>query len=146
MAVTAEAPETGLVVSYRFLWAREHDAGAEHGRKARPACVVVPVTGQPGVVVLFPLTTQEPGAGRLAVRVPDTERRRLRLKGDAVSWVLLDEGNRDVLPGSYHVEPLAYDPPIYAYGKFSPAFMRVVLRTLAAALRSGRVRMVPRSD
>ena len=44
--MTDGAPETGLVVSYRFLWAREHDRGAEHGRKARPACVVVPLTGR----------------------------------------------------------------------------------------------------
>jgi len=138
------APETGLVVSYRFLWAREHDQGAEHGRKVRPACVVVPLTGRAGDVVLFPLTTQEPAAGRLAVRVPETERRRLRLRGAAASWVLLDEGNRDVLPGSFHVEPIRHDPPSYAYGAFSAAFMRVVLRTLAAALRSGQARIVTR--
>ena len=62
------------------------------------------------------------------------------------TWVILDEGNRDVLPGSYHVEPIFYDPPIFAYGTFSPAFMRVVLRTLATALRSGRMRMVLRAD
>lgn len=142
--MTDGAPETGLVVSYRFLWAREHDRGAEHGRKARPACVVVPLTGQAGDVVLFPLTTQEPAVGRLAVRVPETERRRLRLRGPAASWVLLDEGNRDVLPGSFHVEPIRHDPPSYAYGAFSAAFMRVVLRTLAAALRSGQAWIVTR--
>lgn len=106
--------------------------------------MVIPLTRRAGDVVLFPLTTQEPDAGRLAVRVPEIERRRLRLKGNAVSWVLLDEGNRDVLPGSSHVEPIAYDPLVYAYGTFSPAFMRVVLRTLATALRSGRMRMVTR--
>ena len=98
------------------------------------------------MVVLFPLTTREPAAGRLAVRVPDTERRRLRLRGAVTTWVILDEGNRDLLPGSYHVEPVSYDPPVFAYGTFSPAFMRVVLRTLAAALRSGRMQMVPRAD
>lgn len=142
--MTDDRIETGLVINYRFLWAREHDRGAEHGRKARPACVVVALTGRPGDVVLFPLTTQEPEAGRLAVRVPETERRRLRLRGAAASWVLLDEGNRDVLPGSYHVEPISYDPPTHVYGSFSPPFVRVVLRTLADALRSGRMRTVTR--
>jgi len=131
-------------MQFRFRCYRNPDHGAEHGRKAQPACVVVPLTGRAGDVVLFPLTTQEPAAGRLAVRVPETERRRLRLRGAAASWVLLDEGNRDVLPGSFHVEPIRHDPPSYAYGAFSAAFMRVVLRTLAAALRSGQTRVVTR--
>jgi len=29
----------GLVISYNYLWAREHDRHEETGRKARPACV-----------------------------------------------------------------------------------------------------------
>jgi len=131
-------------MQFRFRCYRNPDHGAEHGRKAQPACVVVPLTGRAGDVVLFPLTTQEPAAGRLAVRVPENERRRLRLRGAAANWVLLDEGNRDVLPGSFHVEPIRHDPPSYAYGAFSAAFMRVVLRTLAAALRSGQTRVVTR--
>ena len=44
------------------------------------------------------------------------------------TWVILDEGNRDVLTGSHHVEPISYDPPVFAYGTFSPAFMRVMAR------------------
>jgi hypothetical protein len=142
--VPIDRPETGLVIRYNFLWSREHDHGAEHGRKARPVCAVVPLTREGDDVVLFPLTTREPGPDRLAVRVPETERHRLRLRGTAPSWLLLDEGNRDVLPGSYHVEPIAHDPPVYAYGTFSQAFMRVVLRSLAAALRARRMRLVPR--
>ena len=138
-----DRPETGLVL-YNFLWAHEHDRGAEHGRKPRPACVVVPLTRGGDDVVLFPLTTREPGPDRLAVKVPETERRRLRLRGAGPSWLLLDEGNRDVLPGSYHVEPIRHDPPLYVYGIFSQAFMREVLRTLAAALRDRRMRVVRR--
>ena len=98
--MSIDQPETGLVIRYNFLWAREHDQGADHGRKARPACVVVPLTRQGDDVVLFPLTTSEPGPDRLAVKIPETERRRLRLRGAGPSWLLLDEGNRDVLPGS----------------------------------------------
>ena len=112
--MTADEVRTGLVISYRFLWGRERDAGADLGREARPACVVVPIATEGNRVVLFPLTTQEPGSDRLAVRVPDTERRRLR--GAAASWSLLEEGNTDVLPGSFHVEPISYDPPVHAYG------------------------------
>jgi hypothetical protein len=39
--VPLDRPETGLVIRYNFLWPREHDQGAEHRRKARPACVAV---------------------------------------------------------------------------------------------------------
>lgn len=139
-----DRPETGLVIQYRFLWAREHDRGEEHGRKARPACVVVPLTGLGGDVVLFPLTTQPPAPGRLALSVPETERRRLGLTGAAPSWILLDEGNRDILPGSFYVEPIGHDPMVYVYGTFSRAFMAAVLRTLAEAIRMRRARIVKR--
>jgi hypothetical protein len=136
--------ETGLVIRYHFLWSREYDRGEEHGRKARPVCVVVPLTRIGDDVVLFPLTTREPGPDRLAVKVPETERRRLRLRGLSPSWLLLDEGNRDVLPGSFHVEPISYGSSDYFYGTFSQAFMRVVLRTLAVALRARQTRLVTR--
>jgi hypothetical protein len=142
--VPIDRPETGRVILYNFLWAREHDRGVEHGRKARPACVVVPLTGLTNDVVLFPLTTRAPEPGRLAVQVPETERRRLRLRGSGPSWIVLDEGNRDVLPGSFHVEPISHDPAVYDYGAFSQAFMRVVLRTLAEPLRARSVRVVTR--
>jgi hypothetical protein len=142
--VPIDRPETGLVIRYHFLWTREHDRGEEHGRKSRPVCVVVPLSGTGADVVLFPLTTRAPGPGRLAVQVPETERRRLRLRGSEPTWLLLDEGNRDVLPGSVHIEPVANNPPVWSYGVFSHAFMRVVLRTLAEALRGRRMRVVRR--
>ena len=105
---------------------------------------MVPVTAKSNKVALFPVTTQEPGLDRLSVRVPETERRRLRLRGTAPSWILLDEGNIDVLPGSYHVEPITYDPPVHAYGYFSEAFMRQILQVLAGAIKAKQVRLVGR--
>jgi hypothetical protein len=145
--VSAKAdPVTGLVVSYRFLWPREHDRTIEHGGKARPACVVVPITQTGNIVVLFPLTTQEPSPDRLALLVPDTERRRLKLRGSGPSWIILDEGNRDIMPGSFHLEPISYDPPIHTYGQFSQAFMHQVLRTLASAIQARRLRTITRES
>ena len=143
--MTADEVRTGLVINYRFLWPREQAQGVEHGRKARPACVVVPITAKGNLVALFPLTTQEPGPDRLALRVPDTERRRLKLRGTGPSWIMLDEGNSDVLPGSFHIEPIKYDPPIHTYGRFSDAFVRQILQVLAQAIRGKRMRLVGRS-
>ncbi|WP_066918824.1 hypothetical protein [Methylobacterium sp. CCH5-D2] len=139
-----ESPETGLVVRYSFLWPREHDHGEREGRKDRPVCLVVPVNVGPGAVVVFPITTQEPLAGRFAVAVPETERRRLKLPGDRPCRIMLDEANSDVMPGSFHLLPLGTRPLRYAYGRFSPAFMRLVLRTLADLIRAQWVRMVRR--
>lgn len=139
-------PETGLVIRYRYLWQRQALAGEETGRKARPVCVVIPVGATGTDVVLFPLTTQPPGPDRLAVQVPETERRRLRLNGDRPAWIILDEGNRDELPNSYHLEPVALNPIRFHYGVFSPAFMRVVLTTLAQAIRAQRLKVVSRSE
>lgn len=137
-------PETGLVISYYFLWDREHAKGEEEGRKPRPACVVVPLTSKHGDVVLFPLTTKEPPPGRIAIKVPEMERRRLKLKGRGPSWIILDEGNTDRLADSFHIEPISYDPPTFSYGKLSRAFMGQLLQILAKAIREGKTRLVKR--
>src|ERR1700736_2923482 len=34
-------PEPGLVISYAYLWHREHQAGREEGRKDRPSVIIV---------------------------------------------------------------------------------------------------------
>jgi hypothetical protein len=59
---------------------------------------------------------------------------------------VLDEGNRDILPGSFHIEPLSHDPLVYAYGHFSHPFMRQVLRVLSDAIRAKRMKIVRRQD
>lgn len=142
--MTIETPETGLVVRYSFLWSREHDRGEREGRKDRPVCLVIPLAVTQGTVVVFPITTQEPLPDRHAVPIPDTERRRLKLPGDRPCWLILDEANSDIMPGSYHLAPIDIRPPRFAYGRFSPAFMRLVLRMLAELIRSRQVRIVER--
>ena len=144
--MTSEDVQTGTVISYNFLWVREHGRGVEHGRKARPACVVVPLTSAGNTVVLFPLTTQEPGSERVAFRVPETERRRVKLRGSAPCWIILDEGNSDTFPGSFHVEPISHDPMTVTYGRFSQAFVAQILQVLATAIRARRTKVVNRQD
>ena len=139
-----DEPQTGQVIGYSYLWARQHDDGEVSGRKARPVCVVVPVKTREGTVVLFPLTSQPPGRDRLAIEVPEIERRRLKLRGNARCWIILDEANQDRLPGSFHIEPISYDPVVATYGVMSPAFMQIVIKTIARAIRGSQVRLVPR--
>lgn len=35
----------GQVISYPYLWARQHERGETEGRKSRPTCVVIAVRG-----------------------------------------------------------------------------------------------------
>ncbi len=131
-------PTNGLVIRYDYLWAREHDRREEAGRKARPAClqIIVAKSDTEMVVALFPITSQQPGSGRTASEVPETEARRVGLTLPA--WVIADEWNLDNLAVSLHI---ADSRPL---GRFSPAFMRRVRKAAAACIRARRYRSVPR--
>src|SRR5712671_5518623 len=138
--MTAEMikPANGLVISYNYLWAREHDRHEETGRKARPACVQIIVADSKGrtVVALFPITSQPPQASRTTLEIPETDARRIGLT--MPSWVIVDEWNLDDLARSPH---LADTRPI---GLLSPAFMKRVRGAAADRIRARRYRSVPR--
>lgn len=131
-------PTNGLVILYNYLWAREHDAREESGRKARPACVqIIVAAGKNGTVAaLFPITSQPPGAERTALEIPETDARRARLRTPA--WIMVDEWNLDDLTASPHIA----DPrPL---GLLSSAFMKRVRAAAAARIRARSYRSVPR--
>jgi hypothetical protein len=132
------APANGLVISYYYLWAREHDRHEDAGRKARPACVqIIVARGDKGTVVaLFPITSQPPRAERTAIEIPEIEARRIGLT--TPSWIMVDEWNLDDLARSPH---LADTRPL---GTLSPAFMQRVRAEAAARIRTRRYRSVPR--
>ena len=131
-------PTNGLVISYNYLWAREHDRHEESGRKARPACVQIIITDGEGgtVVALFPITSQPPQAERTALAIPEMEARRIGLT--MPSWIIVDEWNLDDLAKSPHI---ADSHPI---GLLSPAFMKRVRGAAADRIRARRYRSVPR--
>jgi hypothetical protein len=124
-------PANGLVISYNYLWAREHDRREESGRKPRPACVQIIIgDGESGTVVaLFPITSQPPRAERTALAIPETDAHRIGL-----TWIIVDEWNLDDLARSPHI---ADSRPI---GLLSSAFMK---RVCAAA--ADRIRMLKAS-
>jgi hypothetical protein len=131
-------PANGLVISYNYLWAREHDRSEESGRKARPACVqIIVAAGKSGTVVaLFPITSQPPQGGRTAFEIAEMEVRRIGLT--IPSWIMVDEWNLDDLAKSPHI---ADSRPI---GALSAAFMKRVRAEAAARIRARRYRSVPR--
>jgi hypothetical protein len=131
-------PTNGLVIHYNYLWAREHDAREESGRKARPACVqIIVAAGKSGTAVaLFPITSQPPQATRTALEIPETEARRIGLR--TPSWIIVDEWNLDDLATSPHI---ADARPI---GVFSAPFMKRVRSEAAARIRARNYRSIPR--
>ncbi len=135
-------PKKGDVWTYEYLWSREHEAGAEHGRKPRPTALVASVVGKDGRTNLFilPITSKEPGADRLAMEVPQIERKRAGLASDLRLWVMLDEYNHDVLETSFHLDSNGRQ------GSFSPMFADKALGAFIEAGRKGRTKRIPRHD
>ncbi len=130
---------TGTVIRFPYLWAREAAHGETEGRKPRPVAVGVRIPKPRGadVLVLFPITSQEPAQGRFAAEIPDMEKHRAGLDGALRLWVILDEYNQDVIGRSFYLESEA---PL---GRFSKAFFLPVLQEFIA--RRSRAHAVNRN-
>jgi hypothetical protein len=116
--------QTACVIRYPYLWAREAAGGETEGRKRRPVTVGVRLPRVEGdLLVLFPITSKEPDAGRFAVEIPETEKRRAGLDVGLRLWIIFDEYNTDIIGASFYLEPEA---PI---GRFSKAFFLPLMRT-----------------
>lgn len=129
--------EAGQIVRFHYLWKRQAQAGEETGRKARPVCVVVRTAATPGVVFLFPITSQMPNEERLFLPISQIECRRAGL--DFSCWIVLDEYNRVELDKAFDFESTA---PL---GSFSPAFLKKIARTVKDAAANRRLAAVSRS-
>ena len=132
-------PVSGDVWRYPYLWRWQHEAGETEGRKQRPVVFVAVVQDKAGGNHLFvlPITTLPP-KDRLAVEVPEIERRRAGLE-DLPLWIILDEYNHDLLERSYYLDPTE------RIGAFSTKFHQNVLRSFLRAAREKRSRSVPRT-
>ncbi len=65
-------PIPGLVISYSYLWAREHGRGVEEGRKSRPCAIIAArqiIEGRE-VVTVVPITHSPPADLADAVAIP----------------------------------------------------------------------------
>ena len=119
---------TGAVIRYAYLWARQADQGETEGRKSRPVVVGVRLARPKGddVILLFPITSQEPSRSRFAAEIPAIEKRRGGLASELRLWLVLDEYNQDVIGRSFYLEP---GPKI---GQFSKAFLLPLLQAAIA--------------
>lgn len=83
-------------------------------------------------MLLFPITTKHPGSDRLAIEIPEIEKKRGGLSSTRHLWIILDEFNQDIIGLSFYLEP---EPPI---GAFSKAFFSGVLEAFRARLVQAR--------
>ena len=131
--------QSGCVIRFSYLWARQAAHGETEGRKDRPTAVGFRLPRASGdLLVLFAITSQPPQPDRLAVEIPSMEKRRAGLDSSLRLWIILDEYNTDIIGRSFHLEPV---PPL---GQFSKAFFAPLMREFVR--RASEARRVERSS
>jgi hypothetical protein len=145
-------PEPGMVLSYSYLWHREHVKGETEGRKDRPSAVVLVLnkTGFGDVVYVLPTTTSEPKSGDpWTIEIPRSIKDRLKLD-DSRSWINVTEFNVFSWTG-YHLRPTKHLPgkprptqETCLYGYLPNAFLEKVTALADEYRRTHRPKLVPR--
>ena len=127
--------QSGVVLRYPYLWSREADRGETEGRKQRPVVVAIRLqrAGKADLIALFPITTQQLEAGRVAVEIPDTEKHHAGLDFTLRQWIIFDEFNTEILPRTYYLEPQV---PL---GRFNDVFFKPLVRDFAKRINTFKV-------
>lgn len=122
--MTFEDLVSGTVFPYPYLWGHQAARGETEGRKERPVVVGIRLRPEYGQdrVLLLPITSKEPEAGRYAVEIPEGEKRRAGLAPGSRLWIILDDVNTDRLGKSYYI---ASARPM---GRFSRAWFVPLMR------------------
>lgn len=129
-------PEPGLVISYAYLWHREHEAGQEEGRKDRPGVIVLAVergTDGATIVTVLPITHSAPAEAVSAIEIPPPVKRHLGFD-DNRSWIVVSEGNEFLWPG-YDLRKVPGEDR-YDYGFLPPRYFYQVLEAFVACHRT----------
>jgi hypothetical protein len=150
MSMAPVAPGTlapGSMIRYAYLWADEHAAGREEGRKDRPALALALAVRDHGgdmQVLVLAVTHTPPRTATDAVALPAAEQRRLGLDEDS-AWIVTTEANAFLWPGP-DIRPIPGRPPgTLVYGRISPALLRQVARAYLDNRERQRNRLVPRT-
>ena len=140
-------PQPGLVVSYSYLWAREHNSGAEEGRKTRPCAIIAArqvIEGRE-VVTVVPITHSPPLSPADAVEIPAALKAHLGLD-DIPSWIVVTETNDFLWPGP-DLRPLpGTSPSKFHYGMLPPRFFAHVRDRILQTHLHRKLNRVERSD
>jgi hypothetical protein len=138
-------PESGLVISYAYLWHHEHDGGQEEGRKDRPAVIVLAAERASDgaiIVTVLPITHRAPDDPAAGVEIPPTVKRLLGLDL-ARSWIVVSEGNEFVWPG-YDLRKVPGSRTRYDYGFLPPRFFDQVRKAFGLWYKTRKARLTGR--
>lgn len=116
-------PQPGLVISYSYLWAREHRKGLDDGRKTRPCAIVAAHQVIEGheIVTVVPVTHTPPTEPADAIEIPPALKAHLGLD-DLPSWIVVTETNDFLWPGP-DLRPVSRNQPNrFDYGMLPPRF------------------------
>jgi hypothetical protein len=140
-------PLPGLVISYSYLWAREHSKGSEDGQKHRPCAIVAArqVISSREVVTVVPITHTPPADPEDAVEIPASIKWHLGLD-EAPSWAVVIETNDFIWPGP-DLRPISRSKPLrYGYGMLPPRFFAHIRDRILQANLKLRLKQVPRTE
>jgi hypothetical protein len=143
----SQPPPPGSIIRYAYLWADDHAAGREEGRKDRPALVLalaVRAEARETHVLVLAVTHTPPRDKLDRIPFPEAEKRRLGLD-DFPAWIVTTEGNSFVWPGP-DVRPVPGRPTgTRTYGQVSSALLQLVARAYLGNRARQLARLVARS-
>lgn len=128
-------PFPGLVISYSYLWRKEHKAGREEGIKDRPCAIILSkkTAGEDTIVTVAAITHTEPENPDMAVEIPLKVKEYLNLDSER-SWIVCTEVNRFIWPGpDLRRIPECKETP-YSYGVLPPKLLKITTQTLLKSL------------
>jgi hypothetical protein len=135
------------VISYAYLWAREHEKGAEEGRKHRPSAIVAArqvIEGRE-VITVVPITHTPPADPADAIEIPPAVKAHLGLD-EARSWIMLTETNDFLWPGP-DLRPIPGNHSgRFDYGMLPPRFFAHIREKIFEAYRRRTLTQVPRTE
>jgi len=135
------------VIRYSYLWQQEHRRGQEEGVKDRRCAVILVTVNEDGdrMLTVLPITHTPPADPAVAVEIPPTVNRRLRLD-DERSWVALTEANRFIWPGPDLRPATPGDAATVANGLLPFGLHEEIRTKFIAAIKARRASVVPRSE
>jgi hypothetical protein len=135
------------VISYAYLWAREHVRSTEEGAKHRPCAIVAArqlIEGRE-VVTVVPITHTPPTDPADAVEIPQALQAYLGFD-DLPSWIVVTEANDFLWPGPDLRPRRGIKPARFDYGMLPPRFFAHIRERILQAHLHRRLNRVPCSE
>ncbi len=145
--MTLPKPESGLVIRYSYLWAREHREGREEGTKDRPCAIILAMStaGDATKVLVVPVTHSAPVDAVSALELPPAVKTHLGLDTER-SWVVLSESNLFDWPGPDLRRVGDRDDSSISYGFLPPRLFNEMRRRFIELETAAKSRRVQRTE